>query len=147
MKNLLSLILMSLLLISCDFLEEIKIDFELNGEWRGGIKYEITSERDFLVKSLRFTEDSKECIVVTGLSFLNTIDIEELVVRPNGDNQLILTKRCNKEAIYKLYFTKGNKDSFEMTWENHTKLEKEYIPDKSFTVTMRRSDHSPGLTN
>jgi hypothetical protein len=122
---------------SCDPLEELTIDFELKGKWLGGIRYEIKTEIDVLAKSLHFNENSKSCTVVTGLSFLNTIDVEDLVVRPNGENQLILTKRGNKEPLYRLYFTKGNKDSFEMKWENHTNLEKEYIPDKSFSVIMK----------
>ncbi len=137
MKKLLSLILLSLMVASCAPLEEIKIDFDLNGKWLGGIRYEIKTEMDVLAKSLHFTENSKSCTVVTGLSFLTTVDVEDLVVRPNGDNQLIINAKENNNAIYSLYFTEGNKDSFEMKWGNHTNIEKKYIPDKSLSVKMK----------
>ncbi|HKM13143.1 MAG TPA: hypothetical protein PL115_06100 [Bacteroidales bacterium] len=155
MKRLLSLLVMSLMLASCyieesgSHLEIIKDEYALDDEtyWEGGIIYKIYSEQDFFTKVLEFSADCTKCTLYTGVSFINGLDKEELVVRSDGANRLIFTEEGRYGAIYRLYFTKGTKDSFEMKWKNHTKLEKDHIPDKSFTVTMHRSDYSPGLTN
>ncbi|NMB37722.1 MAG: hypothetical protein GX993_06780 [Bacteroidales bacterium] len=138
MKKILSLVIMSLLIASCDSLKETIDEYGLYGDWSGEIKYEIMSENDYFVKSLIFSDDSKKCTVYTGISFLNSFDQESLNVRKNGANELILTEKGNTKAIYKIYLTKSSLDSFEMKWENHTKIEREYIPEKSLTITMKR---------
>ncbi len=138
MKKIFSLALLSIIAVSCDLIGGINKKYDLNGNWAGEIQYEIMSENDYLVKSLIFSEDAGKCTVYTGLSFLNTVDEESLIVRPNGDNQLILTAKENNNAVYSLYFTEGNRDSFEMKWGNHTNVEKKYIPDKSLSVKMKR---------
>jgi len=138
MKKLLSMILLSLMLASCDSIEEINKKYNLYGNWTGEIRYEIMSENDYLIKSMIFSDDSKKCTVYTGLSFLNSIDEENLIVRVSGDNQLILTEENNNRTIYTLFLTESNLDSFEMKWNNHTKIEKKHIPDKSLSMKMNR---------
>jgi hypothetical protein len=67
-----------------------------------------------------------------------TFDEEKLIVRSDGPNRLILTEEGRYRAIYEIYFSKERKDSFEMTWKNHTRLEKKHIPEKSLSVKMKR---------
>ncbi|NMB37721.1 MAG: hypothetical protein GX993_06775 [Bacteroidales bacterium] len=141
MKRVLSLLIMSLMLVSCDYFEEIKSSYELNGNvsWSGGINYKIRSDNDYLGKILYFSNDCTCCTVITRLTFVNSADEEILVVRSNGPNQLILTREGNNQAIYKLYFEEGVKDSFEMSWDNHTVIEKRHIPDQSLSATIYRN--------
>lgn len=141
MKRVLSLLIMSLMLVSCDYFEEIKSSYELNGNvsWSGGINYKIRSDNDYLGKILYFSKDCTCCTVITRLTFVNSADEEILVVRSNGPNQLILTREGNNQAIYKLYFEEGVKDSFEMSWDNHTVIEKRHIPDQALSATIYRN--------
>ena len=145
MKKMLSIVILSLILASCNDigdigrLENIKTEYALYGHWSGTIHYKIYSEDyDFLIKSIFFSEDCTKCDVQTGISFINSIDEEHLIVRPDGDNQLILTEEDSYKALYKLKFTKGSFDSFEMTWKRHTTLEIDNIPDRLLSLTMNR---------
>jgi len=141
MKRLLSLVTMSLMLVSCvsleDSLRDMRERFGIGDDyWRGLIQYKIVSEKDFLIKSLYFSDNCTKCTVCTHMSFLAyERDEEHLIVRVRGNNQLILTKEGSNKAIYKLLFT-DERGSCEMIWKNHTRLEKEYIPDYSLSVTM-----------
>ena len=147
MKRLLSLVIMSLMLTSCyiegfgSHLDIIKQEYELpNSFWDGIIWYKIHSNQDFLEKGVEFSEDGTKCVVYTSISFVTpfTFDEENLIVRSDGPNRLILTEEGRYGAIYKLHFKGSSNDSFEMTWKNHTKLEKQHIPDKSLSVKMNR---------
>ena len=137
---------MSLMLASCyieesgSHLEIIKDEYALDDQtyWEGGIIYKIFSEQDFLTKVVEFSADCTKCTLYTGVSFINGLDKEELVVRSDGPNRLILTEEGRYRAIYEIYFSKERKDSFEMTWKNHTRLEKKHIPEKSLSVKMKR---------
>jgi len=147
MKRLLSLVIMSLMLTSCyiegfgSHLEIIKQEYELpNSFWDGQLWYKIYSKNDFIEKGIQFSEDGTECTVYTSISFVTpfTFDEEKLIVRSDGPNRLILTEEGRYRAIYEIYFSKERKDSFEMTWKNHTRLEKKHIPEKSLSVKMKR---------
>ncbi|NLX40307.1 MAG: hypothetical protein GXY75_00215 [Bacteroidales bacterium] len=145
MKKLLSLVVLSIILASCNaiedigLLEDIKTEYALYDHWRGSIHYKIYSEdNDFLIKTLIFSEDCTKCTVYTGISFINCIDEENLIVRVSGENQLILMEEDSYKELYKLKFTKGIFNSFEMNWKRHTKLEIDHIPDRLLSVTMNR---------
>lgn len=145
MKKLLSLVALSIILASCNaiedigLLEDIKTEYALYDHWSGTIHYKIYSEDyDFLIKTLIFSEDCRKCTVYTGISFINCIDEEHLIVRANGENQLILMEEDSYKELYKLKFTKGIFNSFEINWKRHTKLEIDHIPDRLLSVTMNR---------
>jgi hypothetical protein len=149
MKRLLFLLLMSLMLTSCyplndnELIEEIKSEFELpNSYWDGMNSYIIDSEKDYLQKGVEFSTDCTTCTVHTYICISGFIsfqfDKEELFVKADGDNRLILTEKSSNRAVYTLDFTNSNFYHLEMTWKNHTKLEQKYIPDKSLSMKMNR---------
>lgn len=141
MKRLLSLLVMSLMLASCSYLEEIKNEYHLDwaSPWSGKIRYEIVTGNDYLKKSIRFINGGTRCNVFTSVSFADGLDKEILEVTSNGPNRLILTEKGSNKAIYKLYFSKDDIHTCEMTWDNHTATEKQYISDKSLSATLNRN--------
>ncbi|NLX41065.1 MAG: hypothetical protein GXY75_04130 [Bacteroidales bacterium] len=149
MKKLLSILAIPMVLASCyplndtELIEEIKSEFELpNSYWDGMNSYIIDSEKDYLQKGVEFSKDCTTCTVHTYICIsgfiLSQFDKEELFVKADGDNRLILTEKSSNRAVYTLDFTNSNLYHLEMTWKNHTKLEQKYIPDKSLSMKMDR---------
>ncbi len=124
------------MLASCVSLEEIVDEYQLYGEWYGVTEFQKNSKTEYLLKTAIFSKDCKECTVYTSISMLNGFDEEKLVVRLIGSNRLILTEEGSYKALYKIKLTKGHIGSFEMTWNNHTRLEKQHVPDKSLSARM-----------